>query len=248
MVVSAGQPLRIAASDWNDVQAMLGQWRASGRRLAPSGQPLIDLRNAALILIKNTTNAAVSAFGTLALDQPIIDFNDAANAGEKYEGVRFDGITPSTSTPHYGKFAVLQEPAAASSGFARAIISGMTLANVLINDADDVACDIANSQTAYLTSGQHGAARILWKPASVTGQKLCLIQIGDWADCMLGKTDSAINKAASGTVSIWDGAEGSEADTGVNVTAYNRFANVSSGKWVWVMSKRGRLYLTAAEC
>ena len=65
---------------------------------------------------------------------------------------------------------------------------------------------------------------------------------------MLGKTDAQITKASSGTVSIWDGAEGSEVDTGVNVTAYNRFATVASAKWVWVHSKRGRLYLTAAEC
>lgn len=243
MLVSSGSPLRILASDWNDIQAMLAAFRA-GRVLF--GSDTIDSgRNR--VLIKNTTASVVAAFGVLALDQPIIDFNNTSNSSEKYEGVRFDGVTPSTSTPHYGKFAVLQEPAAASNGFARAVISGMTLANVLINDADDVAVDIANGVTTYLSSGQHGSARILWKPSG-TGQKLCLIQVGDWADAMLGQTDGAINKGASGTVSIHDGTEGSEADTGVNVTAYNRFANVSSGKWVWVFSKRGRLYLTAAEC
>jgi hypothetical protein len=65
---------------------------------------------------------------------------------------------------------------------------------------------------------------------------------------MLGKTDASHAKGASGTISIWSGAIGSEVDTGVNVTAYNRFANVTSGKWVMVLSIQGRLYLVAAEC
>ncbi len=65
----------------------------------------------------------------------------------------------------------------------------------------------------------------------------------------LGKTDSSINKGASGTVSIWDGPEGSESDTGNNVTGvYNRFANVGSGKWVIVIFFRGKKYLIGAEC
>lgn len=251
MPVASGDRLSIRAADWNDIQSLLGQWRGNGRRLPPPVQASARESVANTIWLKNTSANDVAAFGVLALDQPLIDFNDTNNAGEKYEGIRFQGIAPSTSTPHYGKFAVLQEPAAASTGFARAIISGMTLANVLINDADDVACDIANSQTAYLTSGQHGAARILWKPASVTGQKLCLIQIGDWAGAMLGTIGATCNKGSSATVTIYDGPEGSETTTGVTVSAYNRFATItvtSGTKWVWVFSKRGRLYLTAAEC
>lgn len=64
----------------------------------------------------------------------------------------------------------------------------------------------------------------------------------------LGKTDAAHNKGATGTVSIWSGSPGSEVDTTLNVTAYNRFANVASGKWVWVMHNGDGWYLTAAEC
>lgn len=66
---------------------------------------------------------------------------------------------------------------------------------------------------------------------------------------LLGKADSAINKAASGTVSIWAGTPGSESDTTVNITSvYNRFDNVSSGKWVGVSFKNGQPYLTEKEC
>ncbi len=65
---------------------------------------------------------------------------------------------------------------------------------------------------------------------------------------VLGKTDSSHNKGASGTVSVWGGAAGSEADTTINITAYNRFANVGSGKWVVCAYIRRDWYLISAEC
>ena len=51
---------------------------------------------------------------------------------------------------------------------------------------------------------------------------------------MIGKTDSLIYSGTSGTVSIYWSSSGSGglADTTVNVIAYNRFADVATGKWV----------------
>lgn len=67
----------------------------------------------------------------------------------------------------------------------------------------------------------------------------------------LGKTDAAINKGNSGTVSIFAGALGSESDTTVNMSGvYNRFANVASGKWVrchWNHDAQ-KWELVSAEC
>lgn len=54
----------------------------------------------------------------------------------------------------------------------------------------------------------------------------------------IGKTDAAIAKSASGTVSIYSGSSpGSLSDTTVNVTAYARFQRIESGKWVAVIRK-----------
>lgn len=245
MAVSPGDKLTIRAADWNGMLDVLRWFKKTG-----GGSALTDLAaqfQPSIVQVKNTTSSNVSAFGVLAIDQPIIDLSSATH--ERFNGIRFDGIAPSTSTPHYGKFAVLQEPATANGGFARAVIAGQTLVKLNIQDADDVACDITNNQTGYLTTNMHGSARILWK-SSGTGStdKWGLIQVGGWCSIMLGKTDSSHAKSASGTISIWAGVEGSESDTGVNVTAYNRFAAVGSGKWVLVVSIQGRLYLAAAEC
>lgn len=77
---------------------------------------------------------------------------------------------------------------------------------------------------------------------------------GDWwatdvvGPQLLGKTDASHAKGASGTVSVWAGTPGSESDTGVNVTAYNRFSAVATTKWVWLNHNGDGFYLVAAEC
>lgn len=66
---------------------------------------------------------------------------------------------------------------------------------------------------------------------------------------LIGKTDAAITKGNSGTISVYQGTtKGSETDSGVNVTAYNRFADLASGVWVHVEWINGGWELTAAEC
>lgn len=71
---------------------------------------------------------------------------------------------------------------------------------------------------------------------------------GGRLDKLLGKTDAAHAKAASGTVSVYIGTAGSESDSTINVTAYNKFAAVATTKWVWVEWSNNSWYLTAAEC
>jgi hypothetical protein len=203
--------------------------------------------------IKNTTSSNVGAFGVLGLDAPLIAPTSSATSVATIANrstIAFKGVAPLTATPHYGKYAILQEPSKAlgKNGLVRGVIGGVTWCKLNINDADDVAAEITNNQTAYLNTQPHGSARILWKESGTGTDKWGLVHLGVWPAIMLGKTDAAIAKGASGTVSVWSGVEGSEADTGVNVTAYNRFANVAITKWVLVVSIQGRLYLAAAEC
>ena len=66
---------------------------------------------------------------------------------------------------------------------------------------------------------------------------------------LIGKTDAAINKGASGTISVYSGTSSSGlTDTGDNITAYNRFGNVSSGKWVACWTMPWGFELVSAEC
>lgn len=65
---------------------------------------------------------------------------------------------------------------------------------------------------------------------------------------VIGKTDSSHAKSASGTVSVYAGALGSESDTTMNITAYNRFAAVATTKWVACVYTSGGWDIIAAEC
>lgn len=71
---------------------------------------------------------------------------------------------------------------------------------------------------------------------------------GDVYRVLFGKTDSSHAKSASGTVSIWSGTTSTLSDTGDNVTAYNRFADLDSGKWVAVVEVPWGYELIAGEC
>lgn len=66
---------------------------------------------------------------------------------------------------------------------------------------------------------------------------------------LLGKTDAAHNKGATGTISIYSGGTaGSETDTGVNISAYCRFGNIGTGKWVYVFPGENTWEVRNAEC
>jgi|GEM_PF-7032291 len=65
---------------------------------------------------------------------------------------------------------------------------------------------------------------------------------------LLGKTTAAFNKGTTGTVDLYAGAAGSESSTGVSVAAYNRFANIDTGKWGHVSYVGEAWELSAAEC
>lgn len=75
-------------------------------------------------------------------------------------------------------------------------------------------------------------------------ERLRIPRVGIW----LGKTDEVIDKGDSGTVSLYGDTPLSEVDATQNVTAYNKFANVESGKWCIVAYIHRAFYMIAAEC
>jgi hypothetical protein len=71
----------------------------------------------------------------------------------------------------------------------------------------------------------------------------------DDADAVLCKTTAAWSKGSTATLQVWAGAPGSETNTGVTLSAFNRYAAIASGKWCTVMLHRhGYYYVVAAEC
>jgi hypothetical protein len=253
MFAISGQPLDIAAKDWNELLRDKQQDRRSrGRKtqgLTSKGGGGNQLPQG-WAWVRNDTGSPVNQFDVLALSAPII-FDFESFQYTRNETPDFKGITPTSS--YYGKWGVLRAPAEGSTSgsyptLVPAVISGSTWARATINDEQDVACEISPGSTTLVTQ-MHGSARILYKESGTGTDKAVFIQLGDWVTKMVGKADAAIASAASGTVSVWNGTAGSEADTGVNVTSYNRTGiEVGSGTWCKVISILGVLYVEPWEC
>jgi len=79
-------------------------------------------------------------------------------------------------------------------------------------------------------------------------------EVGNPSLSFIGKTDAQITKGSGGTVSLWSGNHGSEADvTSVNVSScFNRFATIATTKFVLCVWKDGTSgsgwEIVAAEC
>lgn len=130
-------------------------------------------------------------------------------------------------------------------------LNGSALAYVRLWNIDTEAYDTSTQQiTVYDSDGTHtGFAGDLGRAIYCRDSKRWeVIGVTSTMAGLLGKTDASHAKNASGTVSVWSGTPGSESDTGVNVTAYNKFAAVASGKFVWVLNNGDGYYLVAAEC
>lgn len=127
--------------------------------------------------------------------------------------------------------------------------------------------------SAYIRYGQSGTVTVYaGAPGSETstGQTLTAyavyhsIAAGVWAEAYecggymfvahpeigwLGRTHTAINKDASGTIDIIAGSSaGSETTTGDTITAYNYWGNIASGKRVWCRVVDGKIAIVDAEC
>jgi len=201
MLVSSGQKLSkaITSHDWNDVQAMLREFRNGRLSFGADGSnsPYV----ASVVWVKNTSANDVEPGDVLGLGNPVTTPTNNANEFKSF--LAFEGSIPSTSTPHYGQYAVCQEAARKTDGFCRAVVAGVTFCKLTITHTLDPAAEITNSSTTGLTTGYVGTSRILWKDTGTGSGKWGLIRVGDTLDNFFGKPNATITAGSSGTVNAW---------------------------------------------
>lgn len=149
----------------NDLIAMRDQFRrghVAGRAAGAGG-----------LWIKNSSGSDLDRFDILGIDDVV--YNHADNDAEFWNNFHLKGITPDIED-HVGGFAVVQGPVA-DGEFAECLVTGCTPAQVDIQDANDLYCDIADATSGNLKSYAAASARILHKPTG-TGVKWCLVQLG----------------------------------------------------------------------
>jgi hypothetical protein len=199
----------------------------------------------AIVPIYNNSGSTRRRFEILGIDGLKITQSDNANWPQAPVLI---GTTPTISSGHTRKFALLQEPIA-SGKIGLALIDGVSPCKLKIQDAGDDFADALDTDGTQLVTGSYGAAQILYKESGTGTGKWAYVRVGTGTMFALGKTNAAINKGASGQVNLYRGTKGSESATGDNLASvWNRFANVASGKWVICAYFLGGWDLIAAEC
>jgi hypothetical protein len=166
-LASPGKKLNIVASDWNDMQAMLREWRHGRLSFGGSGvsNPL-----GSTVWVKNISANDVTPGDVLGLGNPVITPTD--DVTEFRARLAFEGSIPSTSTPHYDQYGIVQEACAKTDGFCRCVVSGITFCKLNITHAADLYCEIANSK--------HDP---LWKDRLIFLIRIILSRPWPWRKC-----------------------------------------------------------------
>jgi hypothetical protein len=232
----------IPASTWNDFVSVANAYR-SGQLLTTAAFQAAG-SSFGIIPVKNTTASDRSQFDILALNGIVYTPTDNLS-GFKTAPI-LKGEAPGTPPQ---KFVILQEPIKAGK-IGRGMILGTTAVQIDMIDTGDEYADVISGDSTKLRSNPFGASRILYHEGT-TGTKWAIVAHGLLTPMFaIGKTNASHAKGASGTINIYRGTtKGSETfASSVTITAWNRFSDVASGKWVLAMYLQGGWDLVAAEC
>lgn len=207
---SAGDPLKIRASTWNDLMDCLADWKARQQNGRGGRENLGDDNNT--ILVKNDTDNPLPRFSVLGIGPQVFPGSECApllyTADTNLDGFKngpvFYGAVPRLSSgyaivAYRGLWCVIQEPAAPNA-IVRACIAGVTPARLhkpstfhQSSSAWNVAsmlshgyADVVAGETGYLEPQIGGGAQIVTFAGSLDDDD-CL-----WAVVRLGSVATPV--------------------------------------------------------
>jgi hypothetical protein len=203
-------------------------------------------RASGVLRVKNSSGGDLNRFSVCAPSG--IVFTQTDSAAGFYEEPVLTVTTPAAADQLRG-WCVLQEPIK-SGLIGQAMFIGLTACQIDVVDSGDDFADSIASDSAKLQSGPFGSASILYKESG-TGTKWAVVCIGTpGVPLLIGKTNAAHNKGASGTINVFRGTTaGSETHAGTKtVTAWNHFGNIAITKYVVCAYLQRTWRIIAAEC
>jgi hypothetical protein len=192
---TAGQPLRIGASDYNAAVEAGRRWRDQhrlGLAFDVRTSPIVS----SVVMVRNSTSGTLSEGSVVELSGTPLAALDRRNL--VFEGVERTGVDPFC--------AVLINPLAQLE-VGPAVIAGAVIASVNIIDSDNTHARVEVGSTV-LKGDFGGWCRILYKPGG-TGVKTCVVAVG---------MATQQRRKARATTTITDNGTGS-ADVYINGTS-----------------------------
>jgi len=181
---------RLSPGDrWTPMASVINGWQDAAdyvHDLERGGGPLpgtSSLVQGTIVPVKNNSGADCDRFSVLGIDSPIFSPTDNLDVFKTRPGLV--GVSP-TLANHLGNFVVLLRPAA-SGAIVPAMIAGIvpckvkieaTASNPLTGQSWYQYADIEASTTSRLTLRPFGAAQVLWKASTSTGDQWALVRIG----------------------------------------------------------------------
>lgn len=191
---------------------------------------------------KNVGSILIPAWGAVEISTSVV-----SDAGHLVYSVK----RPTAANLNADLVAFNGPTSIAVSGYGQVTLDCPSLS--LYDDGD--ALTIGQSLGTQLNSFElkrHGRGFAVVGAALGTGSEVRVPVIHAHAQAFIGKLDATMSPAGSAVVSIWSGTAGSEADTTVNITAYDWLLatgqTIASGKKVIGVFINGIPYVISAEC
>ena len=162
--VSAGEPLEISAAAWN---ALVDAARARRGSTFDDRNPAIRqvVTPGLTVAVRNDSGANRAVQSVLAITDKLLD---PTNAAPEY--IRKPLFIGDLVTAETDPIVILSDPIV-SDGIGLAIIAGIAVVDVLINDSSHQWAKPIAGDATKLTSATSGPARILWKAGSSGTQR-----------------------------------------------------------------------------
>jgi hypothetical protein len=172
-----GDPLHIDARTWNALIEAARKVLGPGAGDLAGGELLSRLYPRTTVLARNDTGGDLANRAVLQLGSPVVDPGDSPLA---FSGrPAFVGDAPSAD---YVRFVVGLEPAK-SGAFLRAVLGGIAVANVEVEDTSHAFAHASENDSGKLVSGVAGQAEILWRETESTGEQTCVVLLKDGTSC-----------------------------------------------------------------
>ena len=230
-----GDGIGYTAAEWNrhEDAANYVEQRSLGR----GGGDAARLLRTDIIRIKNSSGAARRKGEILKLGNLLIA--DSLILKEGREQLRFDtALHDGTDAP----FCVLLDPVP-DGGRGRAQIAGVCPALVNFTHADQRYARPANANDV-LQAGAVGQVRVLHKGGSGTGEKECVVELGNGRFQAWGVADQDIPAGSTDTVSIHN----ESGDTLMDEEVKALGLDLTETKKVWIELTYNKLYGFPLEC
>ncbi len=169
--VQSGQKLEIPAETFNSFIDAARDFKDRQRDKRSNPEPYFP--DSGIILVANQSGEDRNQFDVLGVTEPII--RPEANLIEFKRRPTFRGVKP--TEVHKCRFVVLLEPVKANK-IAHAVIAGVTIVRLRIDDPLDTCCDIEPEKCDYLQTCIDGSAQILWKQKN-SGTCWAIVRLGN---------------------------------------------------------------------